>query len=269
MSLRLPSLDSLRREAEMYYETPTYHEACDFLGDVLGPIEGKTIACDLEGVLINVDELNDFPRFERLRRPFAREAIEVLRRRNRVLIWSAAGRGFIARAIEASRLAVGDLEVVDRTIAAARVRDAHILSDDDISLAHIVGACDDCDYDYLPDGVIERIRVALGKLKIPSVLGVDVLLDDCADRHGEACRAVGRPDDCAKLLAVPAFDPYGSLELRNHHLDRGLLDASLSLSRYFNIEPPPVPDILQAAVLPSPLVKKSWLDGLRRFRDFF
>lgn len=271
MFFRSPSLDSLRREAEIYYETPAYREACDFLGDVLGPIEGKTIAFDFEGVLVNVDELNKFPRCERLRRPLAREAIEILRRRNRVLIWSAAGSGFITLAIKTSGLSVGDLEVVDRNIAAARVLDAHILSDDDIELAHRVDTYDDDGYDYFANGILERINVALGKLKIPSILGVDVLIDDCTDRHGEACRAVGRPDDCTKLLAVSAFAPYSSLELRGHHFDRGILDASLSLSRYFDIEPPPVPDILQAAVLPSPLppTKKSWLDGLRRLRDFF
>lgn len=72
-----------------------------------------------------------------------------------------------------------------------------------------------------------------GMYKVPSVLGIEVLLDDAPDVHEQACDIVGRPDDKKKIIPVDPFLLRDLKHLGNHHKDQGLLKAAKVLAEFF------------------------------------
>lgn len=216
------TFEDYRAAAEIYYHSPEYQSAVEALRGIVCCVRQKIIALDLEEVLTTFNLMNhtglpmiddlaipDTAQRLHLRRPLANEILQFLAENgNQVIIWTTAIMQVAQEIIPLTSLS---LPAQTRLIAREEFRK-----------------------ELLAQGLVKEDTVSSAlPYKIPSVFGVDVLLDDQAEQHREGCYWLGRASDARKILKVKEFEVLDRKDLENFHKDRGLLAAAKSLADFF------------------------------------
>ena len=235
------SLDSYRAEAEHFYTTdPDYQsDAAEMCGIIQRDIHDRVVAVDLEATLVSdvVDALYKSEEervdvFDRLRRPLSDEMLQALvDANNKVILWTSMMSYSAKAVLDSSRL---KLPQSVRFAAREDYKQA-LLSDESRrqvlqKIVEVSGKPQgyhninrETPEEYYADVYANWLRV-----KIPSVLGADVLIDDQAldhHRHFMPEKAFGHKE-AARFVGVDPF-VIGSKSKLEQYLsdDRGLLDV--------------------------------------------
>ncbi len=240
----MTSLDAIRDRAEAYYETPAHGLQVERLAEELRAVTNMDIALGLKGVLTS-EQLSrstfqrpkDDPRsLPFVKRPLADELLKILvANKNKVTIWTTSSRP-IAREIEAdTRLQIPKgVVTICREDCERKLREASLVSDDRHSQQIRVRLLEGNDH-------FEQ-RFSEGMFKDPDLYDVQLLLDDKAEEHREACERKNRPG-ANRIVGIDGFEPGGvkrllglipvrNIPLNKHHLENGLLGAARILKRH-------------------------------------
>lgn len=251
-------LDRHREEAEEFYATdPEYREAAAELREIIWRIHDRVIALDLEGTLVcgEIESLDgdEVDLHDRVHRPLANEFAQALIDGNQVVIWTGLGAAdasgvmhsaglnkifktppfhmtgpFNLPTIKKEGFKVSDqAEFVGhadyRSILSTLVAENHPFAQRFLQVHRQL----DERRPLTPEDVIYSYARTFS-IKIPSVLGADVLIDDAVDYSRlEGLRLYG-PKEAARYIEPKAFRVDSNLTgyLRS---DRALLEIARKL----------------------------------------
>jgi hypothetical protein len=209
------ALDPYRRVAAEYYASPEYQEKAARVFEQMQTIRDRYFAFDLDGTLVcqfsmGVGEELGVGVGDRLIQPGAQSVLDGLRVNNRVIIWT---NSFAARAHESIRtsgLKVPNLieGLVTQEVYQNFLRLRRAYHEQLIKAAEAHPLFDEFE--------VQKMRE--GRTKIPSIIGVDALIDDNADMDMDRLEELGALDELPRLMQVPAFDIWKARFLDNHHL---------------------------------------------------
>jgi hypothetical protein len=222
----IPTPKAYHEQALELAKKPSYRQSVEELRDVLSPIRGRIIAIDIEGTLASKTLPEHYRGWWRkkltqrvvpmehfwLLRPLSQEIIDILVERNKVILWTVAN-------VRTARLIfkITGLKIPRKVPLVAKEHNQKLLQKHNMYNKPV----------RLRDGGKFRLNE---KVKIPSLLKVEALLDDqVVNCHGPFVERI-RPRDLEKLIQVELFCPETFAAVRRGWNDRGLLKAARDLS---------------------------------------
>lgn len=227
-----------RVKAEDFYQTEEYkREADQLFRAITNRIRNKIIAIDLSGTLVCLnlnyhlylsgdkktsDLSASIDPYDRLLRPFANELLKTLVDcGNTVVLWTGDIREGAETMIRTSGLKVPTgVRLITLEQYLQRLHESRQYWS---SIEGRFGS------GYQED-TLRKLRI--GKVKIPRAFGVDILLDDNADKDASVCEVLLGEDESKKFLQVQKFRLRETDDLYLHYRDRTLLVVAEQLSLF-------------------------------------
>lgn len=223
----VPTPEKYHRQYQRLMKEKAYLESVKELQDVLSGVKGHIIAIDIEGTLATKTLPSHYRGWWRksltrrfapeevfwLRRPLAQELIDTLVKKNKVLLWTVAN-------VRTARLIFYQtgLTVPQKVKLVAKEHNQKILQQNNLYNKPV----------RLRDG---KKFLLNEKVKIPSLLRVEALLDDqVVNCHGPFVERI-RPKDLEKLIQVDVYCPETFAQVRAGFNDRGLLKGAKALAK--------------------------------------
>lgn len=220
-----------KRKEHTEKEPESPEELSQRIREIAKHIRGLIIAIDLEGTLVCP--------MTRAKRGGADELLSSLAQHNTVILWTSATRYRAAEIIRSAKLEMPKQVKTETREAYQEELTKHDIIPEPLSNSHAwamriieqrtewirrgqhPGDKNFTDQDY------DTALIYTGNIKIPSILGIDVLLDDKKERHDEGCRQLGYHEDPEKIIAVSPFYCFDG-----YMFETGLLQAIKQLKEW-------------------------------------
>ena len=254
------TLREVRDMREEYYRSAEFAEVVENIRGILQGVRGRIIDFDLEGVLVSRNMRDLLPsnyatrRFDAvkaseyscLRTPFANEIMAVLADKNQVGVWTGIFRILAEEYLieggygqEKGLIAAVGVEVPGKVFSrddylGVLIREGYlevihytqVSIDHQRSVRHTEG--------FKGSDQYHRNRLTLGYIKVPSLRGVDLLIDDYADRHRKGCVANGLAGDAEKIMQFGPYVLKTKEDFMNYRDPSMIVDLAERIAEFFS-----------------------------------
>lgn len=220
---RTVDLAPVRARIEARSQTPEYQANLEIISDLISQIREKVIAVDLDGTLYCTnlhDSLSknglfnyDIEMNSRIRRPYANELLQIMAANTAIktIAWTGSTKKMAKRRIETSGL------VIPQTIEIVTIDEYRQII---LTYPEIAEQLNKGDEDKIDSSKFEK-----GTIKIPRILGVDLLLDDFCQHDIHVSQRLYGEQEANRFLLINQFRLKSEEELAAAHSDTGLVTA--------------------------------------------